>query len=52
VFVSLLGSAVAFKRGSHLSITFLSDRLPPPARKVTASVVALLGIGFFGIVAY
>jgi len=51
VFVSLVGSAVAFKRGSHLSITFLSDRLSPTAKKAAASLVALLGIGFFAIVA-
>lgn len=52
VFVSLIGSAVAFKRGSHLSITFLADRLPPALKKAVASVVALLGIGFFAVVAY
>lgn len=52
VFVSLLGAAIAFKRGSHLSITFLSDRLPPAMKKGVAAVVSLLGIGFFGIVAY
>lgn len=52
VFASLVGSAVAFKRGSHLSISFLADRLPPTMKKVVATVVALLGIGFFAIVAF
>ncbi len=52
VFVSLVGSAVAFKRGSHLSITVLADRLPPLAKKLVASAVALLGIGFFAVVAF
>jgi TRAP-type transport system small permease protein len=52
VFVSLLGSAIAFKRGSHLSITFLSDRLSPTLKKVVATIVSLMGIGFFSIVAY
>ncbi|MFA6506738.1 MAG: TRAP transporter small permease [Treponemataceae bacterium] len=52
VFVSVLGAAIAFKRGSHLSITFLSDRLSPMLKKLVATCVSLLGIGFFGIVAY
>ncbi len=48
---SLVGSAVAFKRGSHISITFLSEKLPAGARKILATLVFLLGIGFFAIVA-
>lgn len=51
VFVSLLGAAVAFKRGSHLSITLLSDRLPPTAKKILSTVVSLLGVAFFAVVA-
>jgi TRAP-type transport system small permease protein len=51
VLASLVGSAVAFKRGSHIAITFLADKLPGPARKVLATIVYLLGIAFFAIVA-
>ncbi len=52
VFASLLGAAVAFKKGSHIAITFLLDKLPPLGRKIMQTVVGLLGIGFFAIVAY
>ena len=52
VLASLVGSAVAFKRGSHIAMTFLSDRLPATAKKSLATLVYLLGLGFFGIVAY
>jgi len=52
VFASLVGSAVAFKRGSHIAVTFLNDNLAPVARKVLATFIYLLGLGFFIIVAY
>lgn len=52
VLASLLGAAVAFKRGSHISVTFLLDKLPPKGKKVMLSFIVLLGIGFFAIVAY
>ena len=48
---SLVGSSVAFKRGSHIAVTFLSEKLSPTAKKIMATVVNLLGLGFFGIVA-
>lgn len=51
VFASLTGSAVAFKRGSHIAVTFLSEKLKPTGKKVLATVVNLLGLGFFIIVA-
>jgi TRAP-type C4-dicarboxylate transport system permease small subunit len=51
VFASLAGSAVAFKRGSHIAITFLSEKLPKGARRILSTVVYLLGLGFFIIVA-
>lgn len=51
VLASLVGSAVAFKRGSHIAVTFLADKVPKPARKVLATFVSLCGFGFFTIVA-
>ncbi len=48
---SLVGSAVAFKRGSHIAVTFLADKISPGARRVLATVVYLLGFAFFAIVA-
>ncbi|HWR11685.1 MAG TPA: TRAP transporter small permease [Rectinemataceae bacterium] len=52
VFASLLGTAVAFKKGSHISVTFFLDKLPPTAKKAMKTFIALLGIGFFVIVAW
>ncbi|TXT42093.1 MAG: tripartite AtP-independent periplasmic transporter subunit DctQ [Spirochaetes bacterium] len=52
VFVSLLGSAVAFKKGSHIAVTFLLDKLKGGAKKSAQTVIALLGLLFFAIVAY
>lgn len=52
VLASLLGAAVAFKRGSHISVTFLLDKLPPRGKKAMRTIITLLGMGFFVIVAY
>jgi len=52
VWVSLLGTAVAFKRGSHIAVTFVLDRLGPLARRLVQTLVALLGLAFFGIVVW
>lgn len=49
---SLLGAAIAFKRGSHIAVTFLVQKLPTAIRKLVALIVQLIGIGFFFIVAY
>jgi TRAP-type C4-dicarboxylate transport system permease small subunit len=49
---SLLGAAIAFKRGSHIAVTFLVLKLPSAIRKLVALIVQLIGIGFFFIVAY
>ncbi len=50
VWVSLLGMAVGFKRGSHIAVTFLLEQLGPSVRKGVQLFIALLGLGFFGIV--
>lgn len=52
VLASLLGAAVAFKRGSHIAVTFVTQKLPEKLRKATAVLVNLLGIFFFAIVAF
>lgn len=52
VLASLLGAAVAFKKGSHIAVTFILDKLPPIAKKVLQTLINILGIGFFIIVAY
>jgi len=52
VLASLLGAAIAFKRGSHIAVTFLTQKLPASLQKGMAVLVNLLGILFFLIVAY
>lgn len=51
VFASLVGSSVAFKRGSHIAVTFLAEKLPVMLRKILATLVYILGCVFFVIVA-
>lgn len=53
VWSSLLGATVAFKRGEHIAVTFLLDRLPPRSRRVLGfaaelSVVAILAVILWG----
>jgi TRAP-type C4-dicarboxylate transport system permease small subunit len=52
VLSSLLGAVIAFKRGSHIAVTFLIERLPEGPRRGLAVLVNLLGMLFFGVVAY
>jgi len=52
VWVSLLGAAVGIKRGSHIAVTFLVEKLSPKARRVMQTFIGLLGLGFFGIVVW
>jgi TRAP-type C4-dicarboxylate transport system permease small subunit len=51
VYASLVGAAVAFKRASHIAVTFIVQRLPEGSQKALAVLVHLLGIGFFGVIA-
>ncbi len=52
VLASLLGAAVAFKRGSHIAVRFILDKLPSVPHKALQTIISLLGIGFFAVVAY
>lgn len=49
---SLLGAALAFKRGSHIAVTFLVDRMPPALRRAARIFVQLTGMVFFSVVAF
>ncbi len=51
VYASLVGAAVAFKRGSHIAVTFIVENLPAGVQKALAILVHLLGISFFGVIA-
>jgi TRAP-type C4-dicarboxylate transport system permease small subunit len=52
VYASLVGAAVAFKRGSHIAVTFIVQRLPAGSQKALAILVHLLGIVFFVVIAF
>nr|WP_321499701.1 TRAP transporter small permease [uncultured Dethiosulfovibrio sp.] len=49
---SLVGASVAFYRGSHISISFLTDRLPSALRLVVQVAVRLGSVAFFVVVAW
>jgi len=51
VYASLVGAAVAFKRGAHIAVTFIVQRLPKAGQKTLAVGVHLLGIVFFAVIA-
>jgi TRAP-type transport system small permease protein len=52
VYASLVGAGVAFKRGSHIAVTFVVQRLPAGSQKALAVLVHLLGIVFFVVIAF
>jgi len=47
-----LGAAVAFKRGANIAVSFLLDVLPRPVKKIALLAIELLGIAFFGVLAW
>ena len=49
VFATFLGTAVAFKRGANIAVTFMLDTLPKPFKKAALIVIELLGIAFFAV---
>lgn len=52
VYASLVGAAVAFKRGAHIAVTFITERLPAGSQKALAVLVHFLGIVFFAVIAF
>jgi len=55
VWLTLLGTAIAFRQGSHLAFTYLVERTPPPLHRLalalsTASSAGLfLALAWFGL---
>jgi len=49
---SLIGATVAFKKGSHIAITFLVDKMGPSLKKAMAVLVQLISIFFFVVVGW
>lgn len=48
VWITLLGISIAFRRGSHLQMTNLYDKLPYKLKKAVTVFSAIIGIGIFG----
>lgn len=47
VWVAMLGAATAVKRGSHVSITFFVDAMPPTARRLAGLFSSLVMLALF-----
>ncbi len=45
VWLTMLGAAAGFKRGAHLSMTFLRERLPVTGQKVLEALSLVLTVG-------
>lgn len=52
VWLTLLGTAIAFREGSHLAFTYLIDRSPRAIRRLSVWFAAALGVGLFGLLIY
>ncbi len=52
VWITLLGAAVGFKRGAHLGLTFIRERLPFKAQRALEGLSLLLTAGTMGVVIY
>ncbi len=52
VWVTLLGAAIAFRQGSHLSFSFLTERLSAKTQRILLWLSALLGTLLFALLIY
>ncbi|MCB2189373.1 MAG: TRAP transporter small permease [Deltaproteobacteria bacterium] len=52
VWITLLGAAVGFKRGAHLGLTFLRERLGRFWRRAVEALSLALTVGVIGLVSY
>ena len=52
VWLTLLGTAIAFRQGSHLGFSFLVDRSPRPLRRASVWLGAGLSALLFGLLIY
>jgi TRAP-type C4-dicarboxylate transport system permease small subunit len=49
VWLTLFGTSVAFREGAHLGFTYLVERLPRPARRLTLWFATGLSLVLFGV---
>ena len=52
IWMGMLGSVVALRRGRHIGVTILVENLPERARDATVYVVRLVMIGFLAIIGW
>jgi C4-dicarboxylate transporter, DctQ subunit len=52
VWMGMLGSVLALRRGRHIGVTALVERLPPALGRVVTRLVYLVMIGFLGIIVW
>lgn len=52
VWSSFFGATLAYKRGLHISVSFLLDILPGKLRKITVVLGIILSIVFFSVCVY
>jgi TRAP-type C4-dicarboxylate transport system permease small subunit len=52
VWLTLLGTAIAFREGSHLGFSFIVDRCPKGVQRVSVWLATILGIVLFGFLVY
>ena len=52
VWLTLLGTAIAFRQGSHLGFSFIVDRCPRPVQRLSIWLGAGLGVALFGLLVH
>ena len=52
VWMGMLGSVLALRKGRHIVVTALVERLPPAMGRVVTRLVYLVMIGFLGIIVW
>lgn len=52
VWITILGIAIAYRRGSHLQMTNLYDSFPPALKRVSIALSGVLGVALFGFLIF
>jgi TRAP-type C4-dicarboxylate transport system permease small subunit len=52
VWLTLLGTAIAFREGTHLGFSFIVDRTPKGVQRVAIWLAAALGVVLFALLIY
>jgi len=52
VWLTLLGTSIAFRQGAHLGFSFIVERSPKPVQRAAIWLSAALGVVLFGFLIY